>query len=215
MLTDSIQSLKAANIPLVYITLFNNPYGVQQDSNSYDIGTVVGRLAGQVYTSEHTGPAQVVVFSYKGFPATDRRDDGMEAGFKEAAPGANLLGRYEGFTQDAAYNSIKQLIAQGKPFNVILSITDTGAYGAVKAMQEANFDPNSVIIVSAGGESYAQELIREGQFLRGTVEINHEESSQIAVNAIVKMLAGSPVPQTISYAPGEILTREVLAARDG
>jgi ABC-type sugar transport system substrate-binding protein len=215
MLADSIKSLQAANIPLSYITLYDNPYGVKQDSNSYDIGLVVGRLAGQIYTSEHTTPPQVVVFAYKGFPAIERRNEGMEAGIKETAPGANLVGRYEGFTQDDAYNSIKQLISQGTDFNVILSITDAGAYGAIKAMQEANFDPNSVIIVSAGGESYAQELIREGQFLRGTVEVNHEESSQIAVDTIIKMLAGSPVPETVTYAPGDILTREVLTARDG
>ena len=72
-----------------------------------------------------------------------------------------------------------------------------------------------MIIVSANGESYAQELIRDGQFLRGTVALNREESSQIAVDAIVKMLAGSQVPETISYPPGDILTREVLQARDG
>ena len=83
---DSIRSLQAANIPLAYITLFDNPYGVQQDSNSYDIGSVVGRLAGQIYNQEHKTPPQVVVLSYPGFPATDNRDDGMEAGFQGNRP---------------------------------------------------------------------------------------------------------------------------------
>ncbi len=211
-ISASIRSLQAANIPLAYITLFDNPYGVQQDSNSYDIGTVVGRLAGQIYAEEHKTPPQVVVLSYPGFPATESRDAGMEDGFRQTVPDAHFLGRVPGFTEDDSYASINDLITKKVHFDVILSINDVGAYGAVKAMQEAGFDPNSVIIVSANGESYAQELIRQGQFLRGTVSLNRQESSQIAVDSIVKMLAGSAVPQIVSYPPGEVLTREVLMA---
>jgi ABC-type sugar transport system substrate-binding protein len=208
----SIQSLQTANIPLAYITLYDNPYGVQQDSNSYDIGTVVGRLAGQFYKDDHTTPPKVVVLSYPGFPATDSRDDGMEAGFRETVPNVDFVGRVPGYTEDDSYQSIKDLIAKKVHFDVILAINDVGAYGAVKAMQEAGFDSKSVIIVSANGENYAQELIRRGQFLRATVSLNREESSQIAVDSIVKMLAGSEVPQIVSYPPGDVLTREVLMA---
>ena len=214
-INDSINSLQKANIPLTYITLYDNPYGVQQDSNSYDIGTVEGRLAGQIYNEEHTDPPQVVVLSYAGFPATDNRDEGMEAGFKQTVPSVVFVGRTPGYTEDETYKSIQALIQKKVHFDVILAINDVGAYGAIKAMQEANFDPKSVIIVSTNGESYAQELIRQGQFLRGTVTLNRQESSQIAVDSIVKMLAGSDVPQIVSYSPGDILTREVLMAASG
>ena len=91
-------------------------------------------------------------------------------------------------------------------------MTDAGAYGAIDAMQEAGFDPNSVIVVSANGEAYAQELIRDGTFLRGTVAINREQSSQLAVDATIKMLAGAEVPEFLSYPPGDVLTRDVLMA---
>ena len=215
MLVEPIGALQKANIPVAYITLLDTIYGVKQDSNSYEIGLVVGRLAGQIYISEQSEPAQVVVLAYNGFLAADSRAEGMEAGFREAAPGATFIGRYEGFTQDTGYTSIQQLIEQGTHFDVILSMTDAGAYGAIKAMEEAGFDPASVIVVSANGESYAQELIREGHFLRGTVALNREESSQIAVNSVVKMLAGSPVPEIISYPPGFFMTRYVVAAGYG
>jgi ABC-type sugar transport system substrate-binding protein len=156
-----------------------------------------------------------VVFSNPGIPAADSRDDGMEAGFREIVPNATILGRYRGFTEAEGYATVKSLIDSDTAFNVILAINDVSAYGAVRALQEAGFDPSSVIIVSANGESYAQELIRDGEFLRGTVAINREQGSQIAVNSIVKMLAGSEVPEFIAYPPGDILTREVLQARDG
>jgi len=97
-----------------------------------------------------------------------------------------VRGTPAGYSEDDSYHSIQALIQKNVDFDVILSINDVGAYGAVKAMQEANFDPKSVIIVSANGESYAQDLIRQGLFLRGTVTLNREQSSQIAVDSIVK-----------------------------
>jgi ABC-type sugar transport system substrate-binding protein len=215
LLMDSIDSLQAANIPLAYVTLLNHPYGVKLDSNSYDTGLVVGRLAGQIARDSFTDPARVVVFANPGIPAADSRDDGMEAGFREIVPNGTFLGRYPGSTEEQGYAAVQSLIESGAEFNVILALNDVSAYGAIQALQEAGFDPNSVIIVSANGESYAQELIRDGEFLRGTVAINREEGSQIAVDAIAKMLAGSEVPEIVSYPPGDILTREVLQARDG
>jgi ribose transport system substrate-binding protein len=213
VLSDSITSLQEANIPLAYITMFDHPYGVKQDSNSYEIGLFVGRLAAQNFMEDGFENARVVVLANPGSAAADSRDDGMETGFRESIPDATFTGRVSGNTQDVSYESIRQLIEDGVEFNVILALNDAGAYGAIEALREANYDPASVIIVSANGESYAQELIREGEFLRGTVTLNREQSSQIAIDATIKMLAGSPVPEIITYAPGEILTREVLEAR--
>lgn len=212
MLTSSIDSLRAANIPLAYITLFNHPYGVKLDSNSYDIGLVVGRLAAQNFTESGFDQARVVTLTNLGFPAAETRSEGMETGFREIVPDAVFLGRYSGFTQDDGQETIQSLIDADTSFNVILSMTDAGAYGAIRALEAAGFDPSSVIIVSANGESFAQELIREGKFLRGTVALNREQSSQIVVDVIIKMLAGSVVPETINYPPGDVLTREVLEA---
>ncbi|MCC6801876.1 MAG: protein kinase [Anaerolineae bacterium] len=215
MLTDSINMLQANNLPLVYITLFDNAYGVKLDSGSYNVGLVVGRLAGQTFNAERTDEAKVVVLTRLGLVATESRADGMEAGFREMVPNATFIGRYEGATEAESSETIRALIEAGTDFNVILSLNDVGAYGAIQALQAANFSPDSVIIVSANGESYAQELIREGTFLRGTVALNREQASQSAVDAIVKMLAGSEVPEIITYPPGEILTQQILQARGG
>ncbi len=213
LLTDSILSLKTSNVPLTYITLFDNAYGVKEDSSSYDIGLVVGRLAGQIYQDDHDAQTpHVVVLNFPGMPAADQRAEGMETGFREAVPTAVYGGRYNGFTQEEAYDSIKKLIQSGVEFNVVLCMNDAGAYGAIDAMKEAGFDPNSVIVVSANGEAYAQELIRDGHFLRGTVAVNREESSRLAVDVTVKMLAGSEVPEYLTYPPGDVLTRDVLMA---
>ncbi|MFN8563510.1 MAG: substrate-binding domain-containing protein [Anaerolineae bacterium] len=215
LLDESINTLRANNIPLVYTTVFDHPYGVKLDSSSYDIGLIVGRLAGQTFQAERTDTPMVAMLTREGLPASDSRAEGMAAGFREILPRATFLGRFPGFSEEDGYETVHTLIENGMSFNVILALNDVSAYGAIQALQDANFDPSSVIIVSANGESYAQQLIRDGQFLRGTVAINREEASQIAVDAIVKLLAGSEVPETVSYPPGEIFTRDVLLARGG
>jgi ribose transport system substrate-binding protein len=212
MLNNSISALRAANIPLVYITMFDHPYGVKQDSNSYEIGRVVGRLGGQNFVEEERGEARALVLAYPGFPAAETRAEGMMDGFREEVPDVTFVGTYSGFTEDVAYESVREALEDGVEFNVILSMTDEGAYGAIRVLQETGHAPDSVIIVSANGEPFAQELIREGTFLRGTVAYNREQSSQIAIDTLVKMLAGSPVPEFVSFPPGDVLTREVLAA---
>ena len=213
LLVDAVDSLQSERIPLTYITLFNHPYGVKLDSSSYEIGLEVGRLGGQIFNQEQTGTARVVLLGSSGLPATERRIDGMQAGFKDLVPDAVFIGRYPGSTQDLSYQAIRDLIRSHVEFNVILGVGDVSAYGAIEAMQEANFDPKSVIVVSANGEVLARQMILDGTFLRGTVDVNIEQSAQLSMDASIKMLAGSDVPEVLSYPPGEILTREVLEAQ--
>ena len=196
MLADSIQTLRDDNIPLAYTTLFDTAYGVQgglQQLRDWRCHRQAGRANLQ---QEHTDRAQVVVLSRLGLPAADNRADGMEVGFRShRARRARCLGASMAITQDLAYAAVQKLIDDDIHFNVILRSATRALTARSKRCRKPNFDPNSVIVVSANGESYAQELIRDGQFLRGTVAANLEASSQIAVDAVVKMLAGSPVPE--------------------
>ncbi len=211
LLPDSIDSLQAANIPLVFTTLFDHPYGVKLDANSRHTGEIEGNTAATLFKQQYSNAtANVVVLEFPGSPAGDQRADGMETSFKAGVPDVQFVGRYNGFTLNAAYDAIHSLLDQNVKFNVILAMNDVGAYGAIKALQAAKVDPQSVIIVSADGESYAQELIRQGTFLRATVAFNHAESSQLAIDAVIKMLAGVPVPEYLAFPPGVVLTRATL-----
>jgi ABC-type sugar transport system substrate-binding protein len=212
-LIDAVNRLEADSVPLTFITIYDHPYGVKLDSNSFEIGLQIGRLGGQFFQDGKMGTARVVLLGDSEASAIERRLDGMEAGFKEMVPEALIVGRYPGTSQEPSYQSIQQLIESNTEFNVILAVRDASAYGAIQAMQEADFDPESIIVVSANGEDYAQQLIRTGTFLRGTVAVNIEESGRLAIYASIKMLAGSEVPEFLTYSGGEILTRAVLAAR--
>ena len=93
---------------------------------------------------------------------------------------------------------------------MILSINDAGSYGAIEAMEAASFDPSSVIISSVDAESVARQYIQDGHFMRASVDVGRELFSQTAVNAMVKLLAGSTVPETYLVPPGQVITRDNL-----
>jgi ABC-type sugar transport system substrate-binding protein len=130
---------------------------------------------------------------------------------KEFAPNATIVGRYVGGTHEFGEQSVAQLLADGVSFDVILSINDAGAYGAIAAMDQAGIDPATVAVFSVDAEQLAQEHIRNDYFMRGSVATARTEYAQAAVNMLVRQLAGSTIPEVIVLAPGEMVTKETLA----
>ncbi|MBC8098244.1 MAG: substrate-binding domain-containing protein, partial [Armatimonadetes bacterium] len=127
------------------------------------------------------------------------------------APNATIIGRYPGAIIANAKESISQLIADGVDFNVIASINDAGSYGAIEALEAAGIDPNSVIIVSVDAETRAQEYIRDGYYLRGSVAVARTDFARASISLIVKQLAGATLPEVTILAPGEVVTAITLA----
>jgi ABC-type sugar transport system substrate-binding protein len=110
---------------------------------------------------------------------------------------------------------VNQLINDGVEFDVILSINDAGSYGAIAAMENARFPHDSVVVSSVDAESVARQYISEGYFMRASVVVPRLYFAQTAVNAMVKILAGSTIPETYLVPPGQVITRENLATSPG
>lgn len=209
----TLADVDEANLPLVLFSGGDNHYGgVMMRGDSYTLGYIPGIYAGRLIREELGGEANVVVLDYSDLPDIIRRADGLNDGILELAPNAIILGRYRGGTEENGYNAIQGLIEDGVDFNVIASINDVGAYGAIRAMEEAGFEPDSVIIVSVDAEAQAQEYIRDGYFMRGSVAVARQTSAQAMVNSMVKLLAGSTIPEDIVTMVGEsdIVTQESL-----
>jgi ABC-type sugar transport system substrate-binding protein len=109
-----------------------------------------------------------------------------------------ILDPLAGYTRQQAANSIQGLIAKGRHFDAVLCISDACALGAIDALKAANLTPNDVFIVSANHEEPIATYIDEGYYVRASIPISHTEQAQLAMNAIIKALAGSPVPETLS-----------------
>ena len=210
-LDESLLSMQEAQIPIVFVTLYEHPYGVKLDSSNYQIGLSVGNYAGQLIQEKWDGQANVLLLGFPGFRASERRFEGIEAALRNVAPSANILAQVQGYTRDEGYAAVSDFIQRGEEVNVILSINDAGAMGAVDALQEAGIPPDAVDIVSSNAEPPVLDLIRQGLYIRGSLAINREALSRLAVFGVIKQLAGATVPEFFTYPPGDMVTAETLA----
>lgn len=214
VLGETLASAQAAGIRFVFTHSVKDSFGgVRLTGDNFALGRRPGLYAGEAITEELGGEADVIILDYPDLEDTVQRANGLESGVKETAPNVTIIGRYKGGTQDFGKQSVSRLLEQGITFDVILSINDAGAFGAIAALEEAGYRGDEVMIFSVDAEKLAQQYMLEGYFFRASVELGRTESAQAAVDAMVKLLAGAVIPENILTAPGKLLTREVLLSR--
>jgi ABC-type sugar transport system substrate-binding protein len=206
LLNAPLRDAEAAGIPMVFMQSDTPAYGVRMTSDNYLMGRVPGLYAGQLVADELAGQAQVITLDYPDLEDVVIRANGMEDGLLEMAPNAQLVGRYIGGTRAFGEETVQSLLDAGVEFDVILSINDAGAYGAIAALEAAGYEGHEVIIVSVDAEDLAKHYIEDGYFMRASVSVGRTEAARGAVDAMVKLLAGSPVPVDILTEPGSLFT---------
>jgi ABC-type sugar transport system substrate-binding protein len=158
-----------------------------------DLGCANGELAGEAINSKLGGTATVAILDYPDLPNVVIRADNIELCLKQTAPNAVIVGRFKGGTTDFGLTSIENALQAHPGINVVASINDAGAYGALTVLQAAGKDPAKTIIVGIDAEANAKDLIKAGGMYYGTVDTNPSETGVMAINAAIKLLAGATV----------------------
>ncbi len=198
--------LQAADIPLEFSLLYNSSYGLKLELDNFDVGRKQGEFTGQILQDEHNGRGDVVLLTYLGIVSGQQRTQGMKTGLHTIAPLATIFDPLQGYTRQQAHDAISHLVSEGRHFDAIICVTDVCALGAIDALKEANLTPQDVFIVSANGEAPIQDYIRQGLYVRGSVDVNQDEATQLLMNGIIKALAGSPVPEFLTFHAGRMIT---------
>lgn len=215
LLDDTLSDVQAAHLPLVLLQSGMSSYGgVILAGDEYQMGLRAGQYAGQVIAEEMDGQAQVVILSFEDMPSIVTRANGLEDGVLELAPQAVIVGRYTGGTREFGKASIEALLDEGTPFNVIVSINDAGAFGAIEALDAAGIGPDQVWMVGIDAETQALEYIRTGYYIRASEAVAREQYSRVAIDAITILLAGGTLPETLLVPPGEMITPDNLPSED-
>jgi ribose transport system substrate-binding protein len=209
-------ALKAAEDAGVYVVQFGGDAldvnGVTVgggQSSDIDLGCAAGEIAGDLIAKEKSGKASVAILDYPSLPQIVLRADSIEKCLKTRASGAIVVGRWLGGTTDNALVSMQAALKAHPTIDVVVSINDAGAYGALSALESAGKDPKRTIVVGVDGESRARELIRQGGFYRGTVDTSPGLTGQLIINAAIKLLASATMPKSIQV-PVTKITAETL-----
>ena len=173
------------------------------------LGCAAGEIAGQLIESDKHGAANVAILDYPDLAQIVVRADNIEKCLLQAAPNAKIVGRYLGGTTENGLKSMTAAMKEHPEIDVVASINDAGAYGALTALQAAGKDSKSTIIVGIDAEAKARELIKAGNFFRGTVDTAPAATGEAVINGTVKLLAGGALPKQVE---GEIVkvTTETL-----
>ncbi len=213
LLDEPLRAVQNAGMPLVILSGNLQSYGgVLLVGDEYQMGYKAGQLAGQIIAEEMNGEANVILLDYPDLPYIVTRADGMEEGVLSEAPQANIVGRYRGATPEFGEASVAELLRSDVDFNVIVSINDAGAFGAIRALEAFNIAPEDVIITSIDAEQLARRYISDDYYMRGSVEVGREQFSRAAIHAMVRLLAGGTLPERILVPPGDIVTAETEAS---
>jgi len=207
VVSDTLTEVQEAGIPLVLQNISEPPTygGVLITHDNYLLGLEPGRYAGQLVADELDGQADVIILDYPELPAIVARANGLEDGLLENAPDANIVGRYLGGTTEFARASVEHLLSEDVHMDVIMSINDAGAYGAIQALEAADYAPDSVIVTGVDAEALARRYIQEGYFMRVSIDVGQDEPPIVAINLAIKLAAGATLPQSILTPPGTLI----------
>jgi ABC-type sugar transport system substrate-binding protein len=183
--------------------------GITISIEDADLGYAAGEYAGQLITKELGGKAKVAILDYPDLPQVVIRADNIEKALKKEAPDATIVGRFLGGTPDNGLKSMESALQKTPDINVIVSINDAGALGALKALEGAGKKPGDVIVVGIDAEKQAKDNILKGNFFRGTVDTSPDITAVMTAQAAVKILAKSKFPQNI-VVPVTLVTKESL-----
>jgi ABC-type sugar transport system substrate-binding protein len=180
--------------------------GIDISIEDADLGAAAGDYAGTLIKDELGGRAVVAILDYPDLPNVVIRADSIEKSLLAQAPAATIVGRYLGGIQENGLKSMKTALQAHPDINVVVSINDPGAYGALQAMEAAKKDPKTTVIVGIGAEAKALELIKAGGMYRGTVDTQPALTGEMVAEGVVKIMAGATLPRDIRV-PVKVLTR--------
>jgi serine/threonine protein kinase/DNA-binding LacI/PurR family transcriptional regulator len=205
-IADAVRAAQDAGVKVVRFSETVSDRGsVTITFRNEDMGRAAGSFAADLINKEMGGQANVAILDYP-IPTTMARADAMQKALLEKAPNAKIVGRWQGGVPEDGERSMTAALAEHPEINVILSINDAGAYGAVQALRKAGKKPGDVAIISVDAETEARRMIDAGEFFRASVDSGAVLTGELGVDAAVKLLAESMVPKQI-FLPGMVVTR--------
>lgn len=181
--------------------------GISVSIEDSDLGCAAGEIAADYINKQKDGKAVVAILDYPDLPQVVIRANSIENCLKQNAPNVNIVGRYLGGTTENGLKSIETALQSYPDIDVVVSINDAGAYGAMTALEAAGKDPDNTFIVGIDAEERAKQLIREGKYFIGTVDTSPKTTGEMAIDAVIKIFSSATVPKNFRV-PVTKLTRD-------
>ena len=199
-LEEDVARISAAGLPVaVFINRMNVPVLTFVGSDDVRVGETIARALFQGLG----GTGKVVALDGTPGARTARdRTEGLKRALAES-PGIELVGSRIGYLQEIpARKAMEELLHAHPRIDGVWTANDVMAFGALTALQEAG---RTATVVGINGLPAAIGYIERGIML-ASVDFSAFNIAAVATQAVLRHLAGQPVPSEIMV-PAELIDR--------
>ncbi len=214
IINTAIRAMADAGMPIVAFSSTPISGAVTVINDNHDTGQRLGEAAARYALTYYANPSALTAVVM-----TDRNSDIMAArahGFIDGLlDGAELAAMR---IIDAAVSSdeisaaayIDNMLKRGTMPNFVLTPNDATTLGVIEALETAGIiplshDPATVNVFTVSTGTSAPTWLAEGRFVRGYVEINRRLTAETALHAIMKLMGGGSMPETLLVPAGELV----------
>ncbi|NGO08744.1 sugar ABC transporter substrate-binding protein [Streptomyces sp. HC44] len=189
---------QALDAGLIWVT-----YGGSLENQSADIqfsflegGTLLGEAAAKWAEEELGGKGKIAFLTDSTIQLGRERTKGMIDAFTKLAPGVDVVAEEQAIDPDTALSKSNAILAKHPDLNIILGVTDSGAYGGFKALQQAGRkkDDAKTFVGGQDGSTPSLLAIREGTFYRASAALALKDIASAVVDVPRAVAAGKPNP---------------------
>lgn len=156
-----------------------------------------GYLAGKWIKDHFPADAEVEVgiISYPEMEAIIDRGEGLKEGILKIAPDAKIVNEQSAATPENGERATSAMLQSNPSIKVIACINDSGALGAVNAVQAAGKATDDFCIVGLDATEEAIAKIKSGSILRATVDIAPHRTGKDTLDLVAEVLKNGPVSE--------------------
>jgi ribose transport system substrate-binding protein len=206
-----LDRISKKNIPMVAESQAIRDCATLVAVDNYQAGLELGRWAGRYAQQAFGGQAKLMDLTTH-LPNSVQRSHGFLAGLREILPDAEILLSMDGQSRaDTAYQLTLDALAVHPQLNLIFTINDTIAMGAVQACQEMNVPPERMAIIPFGleGDAMKDLLVASPSYIKAGMAMFPEIVGPCCIEASIAAYQNSPLPRQL-VTPSVILTAETL-----
>ena len=183
-----LEAAKAAGVKIIAQSIETPVADVWASAEERDMGYVIGKEAGKWIAEKLGGKAKVLVLNNDRIPQMIARKDGIKAGITELAPNAEFVADQPAPNTAEALTVTESVLQANPDIQVIVSINDASALGALAALESSGADTTKVFVGGIDATPEAREKIKGGTAFRASVDnvpfANGRQDVDIAMDLI-------------------------------
>ena len=194
-LVPSVAKAHEKNIPVICVTQSVEGYdawlGLEELAYGLAGGTIAGNWIKDNFDAGTT--VEVGIISYPEMEAIIDRGEGLKQGILAIAPNAKIVNEQSAATPEKGEQVTSAMLQANPNIKVIACINDSGALGALNAVQAAGKDSKDFCIIGLDATEEAIAKIKENTILRGTVDIAPVQTGKDTITLVGKVLESGPI----------------------